>query len=337
MIRAVCVSRPGGDFEFVNLELPEPPPGQVRIRVSACGVSPADTLAKNGSWSPVNYPRIPGHEVVGVIDKVGAAVAGWKLGQTVGVGWHGGHCFLCSSCRAGDFINCRRGEITGLTVDGGFAEYMLARQEALVHVPDGADAISTAPLLGAGLTAFNALRRSGAAGGDVVAVQGLGGVGHLALQFSKALGFYTVAVSGDSEKEDLARELGADVFINAGTHDPARTLAGFGGAKIILATSPDMESVAALVGGLGDDGRLLAASFSDDPLRVLPRDLIRGRRSVQGWPSGDPRDAEETLQFSRRHSILPMVETFALEEIEEAYRRTLEQSLRFRAVLRIPR
>ncbi len=336
MMKAVWVDRANGNLEFVHLETPDPPPGYVRVRVEACGVTHNDVLLRKGLLPGVRYPRVPGHEVIGVIDKLGAGISGWALGQAVGVGWHGGHCFNCSSCRGGDFINCRNAEITGVTSHGGFAQYLLARQEALVQIPEGLDPLQMAPLLCAGVTSFNALRRSHARGGELVAILGIGGLGHMALQYSRSLGFRTVAISRGRDKEKWARQFGADAYIDSETHDPSETLIGMGGAKLILATAPSGTAVASLIRGLDNGGQLLVAAFFETSMNVDPADLIHGRRSLQGWPSGDARDAEQAIGFSVQHCIHPEVEIFPLERVAEAYEKTATDRTRFRAVLRIP-
>lgn len=336
MMKAVWFDRPGGDFELVHLETPDPPPGYVRIRVEACGVTHNDVLVRKGLLPQVQYPRVPGHEVIGVIDRLGAGITGWELGQAVGVGWHGGHCFNCSSCRGGDFINCRNAEITGVTCHGGYAQFMLARQEALVQLPEGLDPLQMAPLLCAGVTSFNALRRSGARAGELVAILGIGGLGHMALQYASRFGFRTVAISRGRDKEDWSRQLGADAFIDSESHDPAQTLIGMGGAKLVLATAPNAASVASLLRGLDNGGQLVLASLFETPIQLSPGDLIQGRRSLQGWPSGDARDAEEAVAFSVRKCIHPEVEIFPMERVAEAFEKTVNDRTRFRAVLRIP-
>lgn len=337
MMKAAQVPHPGGDFQLVDLEIPEPVPGHVRVKVLSCGICHSDALVKDGRWPGLQFPRVPGHEVVGIVDKVGAGVVGWKPGQSVGVGWHGGHCFNCVPCREGDFINCKTAEATGVTGNGGFAEFMIARQEALVRIPEGQDSASLAPLLCAGVTAYNALRNSGARGGDLVAVQGIGGLGHLGLQYSRRLGFKTAAISRGKDKENLARELGADLFIDTETHNPAETLAGLGGARAILATAPCGKAISQLVDGLSNNGRLVVAAAAFQPMEISALQLIMGRRSVVGWPSGHARDTEETVQFSTQCEIYPMIETYPLEQVAQAYDRLIQNRARFRVVLRIPR
>lgn len=336
-MRAVQVSSAGGAFELVKREVPEPQHGHVRVKVEACGICHSDILVKEGHWPGIAYPRIPGHEVAGVIDKTGEGVAGWKKGQRVGVGWHGGHCFQCESCRRGDFITCQNAKITGISYDGGYAEYMVAPQDALARIPDDLTAIDAAPLLCAGITTYNALRNSGARAGDLVAISGVGGLGHLGIQFSNRLGFRTVAISQGAEKEAPARKLGADAYIDATAVDPATALAGMGGARVILATAPNSKLISRLVNGLNAGGKLLIVAASAEPVEVTPLQLIGGRKSLQGWPSGDAKDSEDTLNFSALRGVRPVIETFPLEKAEEAYQRMIANKARFRVVLQIAR
>jgi D-arabinose 1-dehydrogenase-like Zn-dependent alcohol dehydrogenase len=334
-MKAVQISYPGGDFELVERAVPTPGPGQVRIKVEACGVCHSDVAIKEGIFPWLQYPRIPGHEVVGTVDAVGDEVSGWRPGMRVGVGWHGGHCFVCEACREGDFMTCEAPQVTGILFDGGYAEYMVAPQEGLARVPDALSAAEAAPLLCAGITCFNALRHSGAKPGDVVAVQGVGGLGHLGVQYAKKSGFKTVAISNGSGKEQLAREFGADVYIDASTEDPAEALQRLGGAQVILATAPDGPSMSGLLSGLKRSGTLLVVGIGLEPLAVSTWDLIVARRSVLGWPNGTARDSEETMAFSVLQDVRPQIETFPLEEAAEAYRRMMANEVRFRAVLTV--
>lgn len=334
-MRAVQVSQAGGDFELVEREIPTPGRNEVRVRVDACGICHSDVFVKEGMFPGLEYPRIPGHEVAGVVDALGEGVTSWREGQRVGVGWHGGHCFTCEPCRDGDFINCDNAKITGISYDGGYAEYMVAPQEALAAIPDDLSAVDAAPLLCAGITTFNALRNSGAAPGDVVAVQGIGGLGHLGIQYAKKLGFKTVAVSGSSSKKELATELGADAFIDASAEDPAEALQKLGGAKVILATAPSSKAMSSVLGGLARDGKLLIVGIGNEPIEVPPMLLVSARRSVSGWPSGDAHDSEETLAFSALSAVRPMIETFPLENVAEAYGKMMDNKVRFRSVLKI--
>jgi D-arabinose 1-dehydrogenase-like Zn-dependent alcohol dehydrogenase len=332
-MRAMEIRDAGGDFVEVERPVPEPGPDEVRVEVEACGICHSDAFVKEGLWPELELPRIPGHEVVGRVDAVGSAVQGHAPGDTVGVGWHGGHCFRCDACRDGDFINCENGEVCGISYDGGYAEYLVAPEEAVARVPDELDAAEAAPLLCAGITTFNALRNSGARAGDVVAVEGIGGLGHLAVQFAHGMGFHTVALSRGPEKEELARELGADVYVDTESRDPAEALQELGGARVVLETAPSADAATAVVDGLGRDGELVVVGASDQPMEVAPLQLITGRRSVSGWPSGDARDSEETLEFSALRDIRPRIETFPLAEANRAYARMMENEARFRVVL----
>jgi D-arabinose 1-dehydrogenase-like Zn-dependent alcohol dehydrogenase len=333
-MKAIQVSRAGGDFEIVERALPEPGPNQVRIKVEACGVCHSDSFVKEGHWPGITYPRIPGHEVAGRIDKAGSAVTAWKDGQRVGVGWYGGHCGECERCRAGDFINCAKGQITGISVDGGYAEYMLARQEAVARMPEGLKEVDAGPLLCAGITTFNALRNSGAGAGDRVAIQGVGGLGHLAIQFASRLGFLTIVVSTGKDKEKLARELGAKYYIDAAAVDPAEALQKLGGAHLILATAPSGKAIAPLVNGLTARGKLLIVAAAADPIQVVPVSLLSGR-AIAGWPSGVAKDSEDTLTFSELTGVRPMTEVFPLARVRDAYERMITGKVRFRAVLKM--
>jgi D-arabinose 1-dehydrogenase-like Zn-dependent alcohol dehydrogenase len=333
--KAVQVGKAGGDFEMVERTLPEPGANQVRIKVEACGVCHSDHLIKDGLWPGIAYPRVPGHEIAGRIDKVGSGVTAWKAGQRVGVGWHGGHCFECDRCRVGDFINCDREQITGLSYDGGYAEYVVARQEAVARMPETLNGVEAAPLLCAGITTFNALRNSGARVGDRVAVQGVGGLGHLAIQFASKMGFQTIGISVGKDKEELARKLGAAHYVDAATTDPAEALRKLGGAHVILATAPSGKAIAPLVNGLTKRGKLLIVAAASDPIEIVPIALLSGR-SIAGWPSGAAKDSEDTLNFSALSGVRPMIETFPLAKAAEAYERMMAAKARFRAVLTMP-
>ena len=332
LMKAIQVKRAGGPLELVELPVPQPAAGMVRIKVEACGICHSDMFVKDGLM-PVDFPRVPGHEVVGRIDHVGSGVDAWRPGDRVGVGWHGGHCFTCEPCRRGDFVNCREAKVAGLSYDGGYAEYMVAPQEAVARVPVELESTEAAPLLCAGITTFNALRNSGAGPGDLVAVQGIGGLGHLGVQFANKMGFRTAAVSHGSEKAALARELGAHHYIDATGQDPAAELQKLGGARVVLATSPDSASISPLVNGLGVNGKLLIVGVGGEPLAISPLQLIPGRRSVQGWPSGSALDSEETMSFSALAGIRARIETFPLAKAAEAYERMLANKARFRIVL----
>ncbi|MFY9644797.1 MAG: alcohol dehydrogenase catalytic domain-containing protein [Terriglobales bacterium] len=285
-MKAVQIPKPGADFELVERNIPEPARNQVRIKVEACGICHSDALVKEGHWPGIQYPRVPGHEIAGRIDAVGADVTNWKPGQRVGVGWHGGHCFTCNPCRRGDFINCRREKITGITHDGGYQEFMVTPAEAVAAIPDDLPAAEAAPLLCAGITVFNALRNSGARAGDLVAVQGIGGLGHLGIQYARQMGFRTFAIGRGKDKEALARKLGATHYIDTSAADPVAELQKFGGARVILATAPDSKSMSALVNGLSTRGRLIVVGAGADSIAVTPVQLIMGSKALQGWASG---------------------------------------------------
>jgi D-arabinose 1-dehydrogenase-like Zn-dependent alcohol dehydrogenase len=332
-MRAVAVRAAGGALEIVEREIPEVTAGSVRIKVQACGVCHSDSLTKEGSMPGLQYPRVPGHEVVGVIDAVGPGVAGWTAGQRVGVGWHGGNCGYCDNCRRGDFFACQSvTRITGITYDGGYAEYMIAWSSALAHVPDELSAEDAAPLMCAGVTTFNALRNSGARPGDLVAVLGIGGLGHLGVQFSAKMGFRTVAIARGADKEPLARQLGAWHYIDSKASDPAAELAKMGGAKVILATVTDGDAMAATLGGLGVNGTLMVLGAAG-PISISPLLLITGKRKVNGWYSGVSIDSQDTLSFSVLTGVRSMNEVFPLDRVREAYEHMISGKVRFRAVL----
>ena len=332
-MRVVQVAKAGGPLELVEREIPVPRAGTVRIKVQACGVCHSDSLAKEGRWPGLQYPRVPGHEVVGVLDAVGTGVAGWTVGWRVGVGWHGGHCGRCDSCRRGDFFACQEAlQVTGITYDGGYADYMIAPIEALAAVPDELSGVEAAPLMSAGITTFNALRNSGARAGDVVAILGLGGLGHLGVQFAAKMGFKTVGIARGKDKEPLARKLGAWHYIDSQTQDPAAELAKLGGAKIILATVTNGDAMSAALGGLGVNGTLLVVG-APKSIEVSPGLLITGRRSVKGWYSGTSIDSQEALAFSALSGVRSMNEVYPLERAAEAYERMMSGKARFRVVL----
>ena len=330
---AVQISSPGGPFDVVKREIPAPGANQVRIKVQACGICHSDVFVKEGYWPGLQYPRITGHEVAGVVDEVGMGVTVWKKGQRVGVGWHGGHCGQCKLCRRGDFMGCQHFQVTGFQEDGGYAQYMIARSEAVAAIPDPLSPVEAAPLLCAGVTTFNGLRHSGAVAGDLVAVQGLGGLGHLGIQFANRMGFHTVAIGRGKDKEPLALKLGAARYLDSDSVNATKELANLGGAAVILATAPDSKAMSALIDGLGVGGQLLVVGASADPITVTPIQLIGSRRSVRGWPSGTARDSEDTLNFCALTGIRPMVETLPLEQASAAYERMLSGKARFRVVL----
>src|SRR5438067_9543784 len=332
-MKVAQVPSPGADFKIVERETPEPGAGHVRIKVQACGVCHSDVFTKEGAWPGIEYPRVPGHEVAGVIDEVGAGVSEWKKGQRVGVGWHGGQDNTCLSCRRGDFRNCRNLKIPGISYDGGYQQYMVAPVEALVAIPEGLSDVEAAPLLCAGITTFNALRHSGALPSDLVAVQGIGGLGHLGIQFASKFGFKVAAIGRGPENAALAKKLGASVYIDSKATNAAEELQKLGGAKVILATAPSSKSMSELVGGLSVNGTLLVVGAGQGPIEVSPVQLIMGRRRLQGWPSGIPTDSEDTLRFAEMTGIRPMIEKFPLEKASEAYARMMSGKAEFRVVL----
>jgi D-arabinose 1-dehydrogenase-like Zn-dependent alcohol dehydrogenase len=332
-MRAVQVSQPNGPLELVERDMPEPSAGAVRIKVEACGVCHSDAFTKEGTFPGLQYPRVPGHEIAGVLDALGEGVVGWTTGQRVAVGWHGGHCGSCDSCRRGDFVTCQvAAQIPGISYDGGYADYMLAPAGALARIPEALSAVEAAPLMCAGITTFNALRHSGARPGEVVAILGLGGLGHLGVQFAAKMGFQTVAIARGSDKEPLARQLGAVHYIDSRTQDPAAALAQLGGARVVLATVPSGQAMRAVLGGLGVNGTLLIVGAAD-PFEVSPLFLIGGRRSIVGWPSGTSIDSQDTLAFSVLWGVRSMNEVFPLQRAPEAYTRMMAGDARFRAVL----
>ncbi len=333
-MRVMQVTNPKGPFELVEREIPTPGPGKVRIKVQACGICHSDMFTKDGLWPGIQYPRVPGHEVAGIIDAVGPGAVGWTTGQRVGVGWHGGHCGYCESCRRGDFVTCQVApQVTGISYDGGYADYMIAPVEALARIPDGLSAEEAAPLMCAGITTYNSLRNSGARPGDLVAVLGLGGLGHLGVQYATKMGMKTVAIARGKDKEPLAKKLGAQHYINSQAQDPAAELVKLGGAKIILATVTDGNAMNAVLGGLAINGKLIVLGAAHEPLQVPAILLISGRRSVAGWPSGTPIDSQDTLVFSALTGVRSMNEVFPLERASEAYDRMMSGKARFRVVL----
>ena len=332
-MKAVQVPKPGGEFEFVEREIPEPGPRQVRIRVQACGICHSDVIIKEGLFPGISYPRVPGHEVIGMIDEVGAGVKDWKKGERVGVGWHGGQDGTCPACRRGDFLNCANAMVCGISFDGGYQEFMVAPLEALARVPESLDAAEAAPLMCAGVTTFNSLRHSGALPSDLVAVQGIGGLGHLGIQFAKKFGYRVAAIGRKPENAGLAKKLGADLYIDSASTDAATELQKLGGARVILATAPSGKAMSSLVGGLGASGTLLVVGASAEPIEVSPNQLLFGRKRVQGWPGGMPTDSEDTLRFAEMTGVRPMIEKVPLEKAPEAYARMIEGKARFRMVL----
>lgn len=332
-MKVAQVSKPGAGFQIVEREVPEPGEGQVRIKVQACGVCHSDVLTVEGAWPGIQYPRVPGHEVAGIIDETGPDVSVWKKGQRVGVGWHGGQDNTCRECRRGDFRNCRNLKITGISYDGGYQQYMLAPVEALVSIPEALSDTEAAPLLCAGITTYNALRHSGALPGDLVAVQGIGGLGHLGVQFANKFGYRVAAISRGSENATLAKKLGASIYLDSQAANAAEELQKLGGARVILATAPNSKAMSALIDGLGPNGKLLVIGAAFDPIEVTPVQLINGSRTIQGWASGTPTDSEDTLRFAELSGVRPMIETYPLENAAEAYARMLSGKAEFRVVL----
>ena len=334
-MKAAQISKPSGDWELVEREIPEPGAGQVRVKVEACGICHSDVLVKEGLWPGLQFPRVPGHEIAGRVDAVGGNVTGWSKGQRVGVGWHGGHCFVCEPCRRGDFAMCVNRKITGIDFDGGYAEYLIAPAAVLAAIPDELPAEEAGPFMCAGVTVFNALRHSGARAGDVVAVHGIGGLGHLGVQYARQMGFRTVAVGRGKDKEPLAKKLGAHHYIDSGSGDAAAELQKLGGARVILATAPNAQAISALVDGLAPDGNLLVPAAPNEPLSINMMPLIMGRRSVSGWYSGTAKDSQDTLEFSALTGVHPMIEKYPLNRVAEAYEQMHSGKVRFRVVLTI--
>ena len=332
-MKVAQVSKPGAPFEIVERDIPEPGPTEVRIKVQACGVCHSDVLTKEGLWPGIEYPRIPGHEVVGVVDELGVGVSSWTKGQRAGVGWHGGHDNTCQECRRGDFINCRNAKVSGISYDGGYQEFMIAPVEALVPIPDKLSDVEAAPLLCAGVTTYNSLRHSGALPGDLVAVQGVGGLGHLGIQFASKFGYRVAAIGRGSENESLAKQLGASVYIDSNSTNPAEALQKLGGARVIVATAPNSKAMSALIDGLGPNGSLMVIGATSEPIEVTPIQLILGSRRIQGWASGTAADSEDTLEFSALSGVRPMIEAYPLERADEAYARMMSGKAQFRVVL----
>jgi D-arabinose 1-dehydrogenase-like Zn-dependent alcohol dehydrogenase len=332
-MKVAQVSKAGGEFEIVEHEIPQPGAGQVRIKVQACGVCHSDVFTKEGLWPGLKYPRVPGHEVAGVIDEVGAEVTAWKKGQRVGVGWHGGQDGTCLQCRRGDFGNCANLKVSGISYDGGYAEYMVAPVEALANMPESLDAAEAGPLMCAGVTTFNALRHSGALPSDLVAVQGIGGLGHLGIQFAQKFGYRVAAIGRGPGNAALAKKLGAHIYIDSAATNAADELKKLGGARVILATAPSSKAMSALIDGMGANGRLMVVGASTDPIEVTPYQLIVGMKNIQGWASGIPTDSEDTLKFAELSGVRPMIEKFPLAKAAEAYARMMSGKAEFRVVL----
>jgi D-arabinose 1-dehydrogenase-like Zn-dependent alcohol dehydrogenase len=327
------VGKAGGEFELVERDMPVPGAGEIRIKVLACGVCHSDQATKEGMFPFITFPRVPGHEVAGIVDEVGAGVTEWKKGDRVGAGWHGGHCFVCESCRRGEFVTCKNEQINGVTRDGGYGQYMIARHEAVARLPESMNAAEAGPLLCAGITTFNALRHSGAGPGDLVAVQGIGGLGHLGIQFAAKFGYRVVGIGRGPENGALAKKLGASVYIDSKNSNAAEELQKLGGAQVILATAPSAKAMSELVGGLKAGGELLTIGVSGEPLEVSLAPLIMGKRRIQGWPSGTAMDSEDTLQFSEMTGVRAMIEKYPLAKVKEAYERMMSGKAEFRVVL----
>ena len=332
-MKVAQVSGPGGDFQIVERKIPTPGAGEVRIKVQACGVCHSDALTKEGAWPGIQYPRVPGHEVAGVIDEVGDGVSAWKQGQRVGVGWHGGQDNTCLSCRRGDFRNCRNVLIPGISYDGGYQQYMVAPVGALAAIPESLSDVEAAPLLCAGITTFNGLRHSGALPSDLVAIQGIGGLGHLGIQFASKFGYKVAAIGRGPENAALAKKLGASLYIDSKATNAAEELQKLGGAQVILATAPSSKAMSELIDGLGPNGKLMVIGAAFEPIEVTPVQLIMGSKTIQGWAAGTPTDSEDTLRFAEMTGVRPMIETYPLEEAAEAYARMMSGKAQFRVVI----
>lgn len=332
-MKVAQIPKPGGDFEIVEREVPDPGPGQVRIKVQACGVCHSDSFTKDGSWPGIQYPRVPGHEVAGVVDETGAGVTAWKKGQRVGVGWHGGRDNTCPSCRRGDFRHCQNLQVPGISYDGGYQQYMIAPVEALVPIPESLSDLEAAPLLCAGITTYNSLRHSGAMPGDLVAIEGVGGLGHLGIQFANKFGYRVAAIGHGTDHEALSRKLGAHAYIDSQATNAAQELQKLGGAQVILATAPSSKAMSELVDGLSPNGKLVVVGVAFEPIEVTPVQLIMGSRAIQGWVSGTSADEEDTLRFAELSGVRPMIETYPLEKAAEGYARMMSGKAHFRVVL----
>ncbi len=331
--RYVQVDKAGASLELVTREVPEPRLGEVRVRMEACGVCHSDSVTVAGLFPFIRYPRVPGHEVVGTVDSVGEGVTQWKPGQRAGIGWYGGHCRKCEPCRRGDLVACQNPLIPGVTYDGGYADYIVAPAEALAAIPDSLNSVDAAPLLCAGITTFNALRNSGAKPPDTVAVLGMGGLGHLGVQFAAKMGFNTVAIARGADKEQFARELGARHYIDSNGVDVAAALQKLGGARVILATVTDADAMSAAIGGLGYAGEFVIVGVPAKPIQAAVPGMVMQRQSIHGWPSGTSIDSEDTLKFSEITGVLPLIEKYPLERAPEAYARMMSGKARFRVVL----
>jgi D-arabinose 1-dehydrogenase-like Zn-dependent alcohol dehydrogenase len=334
-MKKMRVNNAGGSFELVDEPMREPGARYARVRVQACGICHSDSVTKDGLFPGIVYPRSPGHEVAGVIDALGEDTDPWKVGDRVGIGWHGGHCGKCESCRRGDFITCVKLQIPGISYDGGYSEFVIAPIEALAHIPDGLTPEEAAPLMDAGVTTFNALRHSGAQPSDVVAIQGIGGLGHLGIQFANKFGFETVAIGRGGDKRSLALKLGARAYIDTASQNLTSELIALGGARVILATAPDGKSMGGLIDGLAVGGRLVIVGASAEPFAVSSLQLLLVRKSIIGWPAGTSHDSEDALKFAASNGVRPMIETFPLERAADAYEHMMSGKVRFRSVLKL--
>jgi D-arabinose 1-dehydrogenase-like Zn-dependent alcohol dehydrogenase len=332
-MKAAQISKAGGDWEIVERDIPEPGPGQVRVKVEACGICHSDVLVKEGLWPGLQYPRVPGHEIAGRVDALGANVTSWAVDQRVGVGWHGDHCFVCEQCRRGDFAMCVKRKVTGIDFDGGYATHVIVPAAVLAAIPDDLPAEEAGPFMCAGVTVFNALRNSGARAGEVVAVHGIGGLGHLGVQYARRMGFNTVAINRGRDKEELARQLGAHSYIDATAQDVVAELQKLGGARVILATAPNAQAISGLVDGLAPSGKLLVPAAPLEPLSINVFSLIMKRSSIAGWYSGTAKDSQDTLEFSALSGVHPMIEKYPLDKVAEAYEQMHSGKVRFRVVL----
>jgi len=333
-MKVMQVSKANGPFELVTRPIPEPGPGQARVKVEACGICHSDSLAVSGAMTG-RFPVVPGHEVIGRVDALGPGVEGWKAGQRVGVGWYGGHCGRCEPCRRGEFVSCQKGSVPGLTYDGGYQEYMVTSTQSLAAVPDSLDSVEAAPLLCAGLTTFNSLRNAGAKAGDLVAVLGLGGLGHLGVQFAAKMGYRVASIARGADKADFAKKLGAHHYIDSTKEDPAQGLQKLGGAQVILSTVTHAEAMTAALGGLGLHGRFVILGVDMKPIQVNMLPMLMLKQHIQGWPSGSSVDSEDTLRFSEMTRVKSMNEVYPLEKAQEAYDRMMSGKARFRVVLKV--
>jgi D-arabinose 1-dehydrogenase-like Zn-dependent alcohol dehydrogenase len=332
-MKAAQIPKPGADFQIVEHEIPKPGAREVRIKVQACGICGSDVFTKEGTWPGIQYPRVPGHEVVGIVDELGEGVTGWQKGQRIGVGWHGGHDNTCRWCLRGDFRNCQNLKAPGISYDGGYQQYMVAPLEAVTTVPESLSDVEAAPLLCAGIATYNALRHGGAMPGDLGAVLGVGGLGHLGVQFANKLGYKVAAIGRGPESASLAKKLGATFYIDNKVTNPAEALQRLGGAQVVLATAPSSKAMSELIDGLAPNGKLIVLGVSSDPIGVTPLQLVPANKTIQGWATGSTADEEDTLRFAELSGVRPMVETYPLERAAEAYERMLSGKAQFRVVL----